>query len=250
MRRRGRKPATRPSRRSNWPSSPACSACRPGRRLLSCSATCSASRQLRWRACSTLRRSRSRAACSGPARRCARARIGRRGRDQRPSVPWPVGSPMRTWPEISAAWSRCSPTTHGCPCRQRPTSIRAPPPSGLSCRPASVTAAGAGCPWCLPRLTRSPPWPATLAARRRSPAGRFPGRAVRAYHGGPADPGHHPVPLRRALPAVRPGPVAASDRGAARALTRAGAHAGLGRPVLTRASACRCSRGPRPAGAQ
>src|SRR3984957_14534155 len=81
---------------------------------------------------------------------------------------------MRTWPEISPAWSRCSPTTHGCPCRQRPTSIRAPPPSGLSCRPASVTAAGAGCPWCPPRLTPSPPWPATSAARTKKPGRALP----------------------------------------------------------------------------
>ena len=39
--------------------------------------------------------------------------------------------------------------------------------------------------------------------QRPGPACRHPGRTIRAHHGRPEDPGHHPLPRRRALPAVR-----------------------------------------------
>ena len=84
-----------------------------------------------------------------------------RGRGRPRNRPWLAASPTRTSPPTSAGWSRCSPTTPGCPCRQRRTSTMAPAPSGPSCRPASATAPSASCTWCLPGPTPSLPWPVT-----------------------------------------------------------------------------------------
>ena len=49
--------------------------------------------------------------------------------------------------------------------------------------------------------------------QRSCPACRHPGRTIRTHHGQPEDPGHHPFPPRRALPAVRTGRITARTGG-------------------------------------
>ena len=108
----GPRPATRPGRRSSWRSWPGCWGCRraSGRRW--CSATCSASRSRRRRACSGPAARRSRAPCSAPGRPWRSAGPPRpagapRGRARPPSGSSPGASPTPSRPTTSTGWSGC-----------------------------------------------------------------------------------------------------------------------------------------------
>jgi RNA polymerase sigma factor (sigma-70 family) len=139
------KPATRRPRRSSWPSSPGCSACRHVRRLRWCYVTCWASPPTRWPACSAPAARRSRAPCNVLAPlSTAAGPAWPRDPGRRPNRTSRDASPTRTSPPTSPACSRCSPTTPGCPCRRHRTSTTASTRSPGSCAPRSGTAATAG----------------------------------------------------------------------------------------------------------